>query len=116
MAATSAASITVSSGFYSSQPAAVTGFASQLSDAAYRHARATTRTAADEPYTYDDVATALCTPMPTVRVRPIPAGRYRARKAMMKTGSPMAISDESEWEGDGRYTTAEAPDFEQPAR
>ncbi len=90
---------------------------SQHSDSAYRNARASTRTAADTGYTYDEE--------PAVNVpdadgpRPAyPGGPLPGEEGYDDDWQPEADADtqDGEWEGDGRYTTAQAPDFAQPAR
>ena len=93
---------------YSRAPAA--SGAGQLSDDAYRNARATTRTAADEVYRYDDRPAAggpvTGGPQPAYPGGPLPG----------EEGYDSDWRDDSEWEGDGRYTTAQAPDFDQDTR
>ncbi len=103
---------------YSTQSSArpVTGSATgQLSDAAYSRARATTRTAADETYSYDEA------PMVTVPgaddPRPAyPGGPLPGEEGYDADWQGDDATDDGEWEGDGRYTTAQAPDFEQGVR
>ncbi len=101
-------------GAYSQAPAAVSG--SQHSDAAYRNARATTRTAADGGYSYDDVGPAASAPDADGPRPAYPGGPLPGEDGYDEDWQPDTNADESEWEGDGRYTTAQAPDFEQPAR
>lgn len=90
---------------YSQSPAASSR--AQLSDAAYRNARATTRTAADEAYSYGTAPAAV-----PVEDGPRPA----------YPGGPLPGEEgyDENWQVDedldGRYTTAQAPDFTQGAR
>lgn len=84
----------------------------QLSDADYRNARATTRTAADEAYSYDTA------PSPAPAAAPAEDGPRPAYP-----GGPLPGEEgyDENWQvdedlGDGRYTTAQAPDFTQGAR
>ena len=96
----------------------------QLSDAAYRNARATTRTAADVGYSYDYDDLAPSDPAPaTVPRADGPRPAYPGGPLPGEEGydddwqtDNVTGADEDGWEDDGRYTTAEAPDFEQTAR
>ncbi|GAA5051927.1 hypothetical protein GCM10023208_12290 [Erythrobacter westpacificensis] len=87
----------------------------QLSDAAYSRARATTRTAADEPYSYDE---ALVSEVPGAGdPRPAyPGGPLPGEEGYDEDWQVDGDIEDGEWVGDGRYTTAQAPDFEQLAR
>lgn len=100
---------------YSQTPGAVAASDDQLSDSVYARARAATRTAADEAYSYDDE--------PLVEVpaddgpRPAyPGGPLPGEEGYDQDWQDDEAVNESEWEDDGRYATAQAPDFEQPAR
>ncbi len=104
---------------FSQAPAA--SAAGQLSDAAYRNARASTRTAADEPYRYEDAPvttntrTTVATPRPAYPGGPLP-GEEGYDEDWQPDDNVDVEEDDAGWESDGRYTTAQAPDFEQPAR
>lgn len=102
---------------YSQAPgAAAAASGDQLSDSAYARARASTRTAADEAYAYDDEP--LVDLPSDDEARPAyPGGPLPGEEGYDEDWQPGDdAADEGEWEGDGRYTTAHAPDFEQPAR
>ena len=94
----------------------------QMSDIAYRNARATTHTAADQAYTYDEMpAHAASTPAATTPaddgLRPAyPGGPLPGENGYDIDRQQDATTEESEWDGDGRYTTAQAPNFQQPTR
>lgn len=92
------------------QSGTVQSSGAQLSDAAYRNARATTRTAADEAYSYDTMP-AADDPRPAY-----PGGPLPGEEGYDANWQVDADLDGSEWEGDGRYTTAQAPDFDQDGR
>lgn len=101
-------SIDYGSSAYSQTPAASSG--EQLSDAAYTRARASTRTAADEAYSYD-TAPAADGPQPAY-----PGGPLPGEEGYDQDWQVDADLEQGEWEGDGRYNTAQAGDFEQGAR
>ncbi len=108
-------SIDYGAGIYSQADAGPTG--TQMSDAAYRNARATTRTAADEAYTYDEMPARSATIPAADGQRPAyPGGPLPGEDGYVEDWQSDAEVDDGEWEGDGRYTTAQAPDFQQPAR
>jgi len=93
---------------YSQAPAASSG--EQLSDAAYTRARASTRTAADEAYSYDTAPSAN-DPRPAY-----PGGPLPGEEGYDEDWQVDADVEQGEWEGDGRYDTAQAGDFAQGAR
>ncbi|WP_338244127.1 hypothetical protein [Aurantiacibacter hainanensis] len=99
---------------YSQTPAAAAAAGDQWDDADYARARASTRTAADEGYSYDDEpladVPAADGPRPAY-----PGGPLPGEEGYGEDWQSEAEPDES-WEGDGRYTTAQTPDFQQPAR
>ncbi|WAT17976.1 hypothetical protein OZN62_13825 [Aurantiacibacter sp. MUD11] len=96
---------------YSQVPGAAAPGASQgqLSDAAYARARATTTTPADQGYSYPDTPTAPAAgdPRPAYPGGPLP-GEEGYDANWQVDGD---LEGDSTWEGDGRYSTAEAPDF-----
>lgn len=96
------------------QSGAVTPSGTQLSDADYARARAATRTPADQAYAYDDAALVdvpgADDPRPAYPGGPLPG--EEGYDADWQVDGDI----DSEWEDDGRYTTAQAPDFEQDAR
>lgn len=99
---------------YISQAPATTA-TGQLSDAAYSRARATTRTAADEAYSYDD-APASNLPGADDPRPAYPGGPLPGEEGYDEDWQVDEDLEGGDWEGDGRYTTAQAPDFAQPAR
>ncbi|WP_202131677.1 hypothetical protein [Aurantiacibacter rhizosphaerae] len=109
-------SIDYSTGAYTEVLSEASG--SQHSDAAYRNARARTRTAADEVYSYDDAAPVATVPGGSDARPAYPGGPLPGEEGYAEDWQPDADADtqDGEWEGDGRYTTAQAPDFAQPAR
>ena len=104
-----------SSAYSSAAPLAAAPASGQMSDAAYTRARASTRTAADEPYSYDEATVAQALgeddPRPAYPGGPLP-GEDGYDADLQVDGD----REDSEWEGGGRYPTAQAPDSAQPAR
>jgi len=96
------------------QSGGVIASGTQLSDADYARARASTRTPADEAYSYDDAALVDVPgadgPRPAYPGGPLPG--EEGYDANWQVDGDL----EGEWDGDGRYTTAQAADFEQPVR
>lgn len=104
-----------SSAFSSAAPLTPAPASGQMSDAAYSRARATTRTPVDEAYSYDEAAIVQGTGADDSRPA-YPGGPLPGEDGYDEDWQVDGDIDESQWEGDGRYTTAQAPDFAQPAR
>ncbi|MGB3796033.1 MAG: hypothetical protein WA957_06980, partial [Alteraurantiacibacter sp.] len=95
-------------GTFSQSSGVATGM--QHSDAAYRNARATTRTAADGAYTYDDVAPAASSSTIPSADGPRPAypgGPLPGEEGYDEDWQSDGTADDGQWEGDGRYDTAQ---------
>ena len=87
----------------------------QWSDDAYARARASTRTATDAEYTYRDQPNYDLPddsgPQPAYPGGPVPGEDGYGDDGYADTPE---VTPDGGWEGDGRYDTAEAPDFSQP--